>query len=140
MVRAERWAPPQEISDFYATVPDDDPFWDVVIGDPGPEDLFAGPVYDRGALTLHALRAEIGDPDFFRLLKRWTSEQSGGNVDTDEFVALAERVSGEQLDEFFTTWLFTPEKPASLGDGAALRSRSSGDVEKQLSRRLGLRR
>ena len=37
-------AAPQEIFDFYVTIPADDPFWDVVIGDPGPENLFAGPV------------------------------------------------------------------------------------------------
>ena len=110
-----------------------------MIGDPGPENLFAGAVYDRGALTLHALRTEIGDEDFFRLLRRWTAQQSGGNVNTDEFIALAERVSGEQLDEFFTTWLFTPEKPAGLGDAAALRTTSSAGLEKLLAR-PGLRR
>ena len=135
---------PQEIFDFYAGIPEDDPFWDVVIGDPGPENLFAGPVYDRGAMTLQALRTKIGDEDFFRLLKRWTAQQSGGNVSTDEFIALAEQVSGEQLDDFFTIWLFTPEKPASLGDAAALRAKSlpaksSVALEKQLSR-SGLRR
>ena len=116
----------------------------MVIGDPGPENLFAGPVYDRGAMTLQALRTKIGDEDFFRLLKRWTAQQSGGNVSTDEFIALAEQVSGEQLDDFFTIWLFTPEKPASLGDAAALRAKSlpaksSVALEKQLSR-SGLRR
>ena len=100
----------QEIFDFYAGLPADDPFWEVTIGDPGAENLFDGAVYDRGGLTLYALRAEIGDEDFLRLLRRWTAQQSGGNVNTDEFIALAERVSGEQLDDFFTAWLFTPEK------------------------------
>ena len=32
----------------------------------GPAILFAGPVYDRGAMTLQALRAKIGDDAFFR--------------------------------------------------------------------------
>jgi aminopeptidase N len=32
---------------------------------------------------------------------------------TDESIALAERVSGQQLDELFETWLFTAGKPAS---------------------------
>ena len=124
----------QEIFDFYAGFSEDDPFWDLEIGDPGPENLFHGAVYDRGAMTLHALRLEIGDEDFFRLLRRWTAQQSGGNVRTDEFIALAERVSGEQLDAFFTTWLFTPEKPASLGDVAALRTASRVGPEKLLAR------
>ena len=124
----------QEIFDFYASFPADDPFWTTVIGDPGPEHIFDGPVYDRGAMTLHALRLEIGDADFFRLLIRWTAQQSGGNVRTKEFISLAERVSGEQLDGFFTAWLITPEKPSSLPDMAAQRAKSSTVLEKQLAR------
>lgn len=132
---------PQEIFDFYASIPADDPFWALRIGDPGPERIFAGAVYDRGAMTLHALRTEIGDPDFFRLLRRWAASQSGGNVTTAEFQALAERVSGEDLDTFFAVWLFTPAKPAGLGDGAA-RARSAGSgtgLQKWLSRSAGRR-
>ena len=30
---------------------------------------------------------------------------------TDEFIALAERMSGQDLDDLFETWLFTPSKP-----------------------------
>lgn len=86
----------QEAFDFYTSFPADDPFWSTVIGDPGPEHLFDGPIYDRGAMTLHALRLEVGDAAFFRLLTRWTSSQAGGNVRTDEFVSLAERVTGRQ--------------------------------------------
>ncbi|MET1133859.1 MAG: M1 family aminopeptidase [Aeromicrobium sp.] len=124
----------QQIFDFYASIPADDPFWTTVIGDPGPENLFAGAVYDRGAMTLHALRLTIGDDDFFRLLKRWTATQAGGNVRTEEFTALAERVSGEDLDAFFTAWLFTPEKPANIPAAAALRKGLAADLAKQLAR------
>ena len=124
----------QQIFDFYASIPAEDAFWTTVIGDPGPEHLFDGPVYDRGAMTLHALRLDIGDADFFRLLARWTARQSGGNVRTEEFVALAERVSGEQLDAFFTAWLNTPEKPSSLPEATALRAASPLALEKQLVR------
>jgi aminopeptidase N len=34
-------------------------------------------------------------------------------VTTADFVALAERVSGRQLDGFFRTWLYTPAKPGT---------------------------
>ena len=52
----------QEIFDFYATViPADDPFWQVVIGDPGTDLLFDISIYYRGAMTLQALRNQIGD-------------------------------------------------------------------------------
>ena len=36
-----------------------------------------------------------------------------GNVTTPEFIALAEKVSGQGLDEFFDVWLYQPEKPTS---------------------------
>jgi Peptidase family M1 domain/Peptidase M1 N-terminal domain/Immune inhibitor A peptidase M6 len=101
----------QEIYESVLARPADDPFWSVVIGDPGVEALFDSAVYARGAATLHALRLEIGDADFFDLLHRWTREHAGGNVATPQFIALAERVSGRNLDAFFDEWLFTGEKP-----------------------------
>jgi aminopeptidase N len=33
------------------------------------------------------------------------------NVTTDQFIAVAEQVSGRQLDDLFTTWLFTATRP-----------------------------
>jgi len=115
----EGFATTQEIFDDFATIPADDPFWEVVIGDPGPDLLFDIAIYNRGAMTLHALRLEVGDQNFFRILKRWIASQAGGHVTTDEFIAVAERVSGQQLDELFDVWLFTPEKPAVLEAAAA---------------------
>ena len=60
----------------------------------------------------------IGDDDFFRLIRRWVRSYEGGNVNTDDFIALAERVSGQQLDDLFETWLFTSSRP-ELPDAAA---------------------
>jgi aminopeptidase N len=102
----------QEIFDFlYASYPADSPFWTVRPGDPGAPNIFDGAVYDRGAMTLHQLRLAIGDEDFFALVKQWAAAKKNGNATTAEFVALAEQVSGEQLDDLFTTWLFTPSRP-----------------------------
>ena len=104
----------EEIFDFYMSIlEEDDPFWEVIIGHPQSEDLlFDIAVYYRGAMTLHALRQLVGDDVFFEILRTWVEEQAGGWVTTEEFIATAERVSGRQLDDFFETWLFTPEKPA----------------------------
>ena len=103
----------QETFDFLydAVFPAESPFWELTIGDPGPDALFAGAVYVRGAMTLHRLRVRIGDDDFFRLLRRWARDKAGENVTTKEFVRLAERVSGQELDRFFTRWLLTPSRP-----------------------------
>ena len=38
---------------------------------------------------------------------------AGGNVSTADFVGLAESISGQDLDPFFTTWIYTPSKPGT---------------------------
>jgi aminopeptidase N len=102
----------QRFDEVYAT-PADDPLWAVPSGDPGPADLFAPAVYARGAAALHALRGGIGEQAFGTLLRRWATENAGGNVSTPDLIALAEEVSGQQLDAFFETWISTPGKPAT---------------------------
>ncbi|MDP5183993.1 M1 family metallopeptidase [Blastococcus sp. BMG 814] len=107
---------PQEVFDnIAADAPPE--FWDLTIGDPGPatEDLFDIAVYYRGAMTLQALRNEVGDEAFFAIIEQWVASQAGGTVSTEEFVALAEKVSGQQLDELFQRWLFTPGNPTAAG-------------------------
>ncbi|HEX5858571.1 MAG TPA: M1 family metallopeptidase [Microbacterium sp.] len=88
-------------------------FWTTIVRDPGPLGLFVTPIYDRGAATLHALRGKIGDDAFFALAKAWVADFGGGTASTDDFIALAESVSGQQLDAFFQTWLEAPSKPVS---------------------------
>ncbi|MCD5354800.1 M1 family metallopeptidase [Kineosporia mesophila] len=120
---------PQELFDYtYASYPADDPFWQVLPGDPGADKVFDSAVYDRGALTLQALRVQIGDDAFFELLPTWLQEHQYGNGTTDEFIALAEKISGQQLDDLFTTWLFTPERP-DLTTGTTLARRSTADTD-----------
>ncbi len=86
-------------------------FWQLRIGDPGATELFNGAVYDRGAMTLHALRLEIGDRDFFRVLRAWAQRNRYGVVSTADLVTLSEQISGEQLGGFFDAWLYTAGKP-----------------------------
>jgi aminopeptidase N len=103
--------PDESFQATYDAFPADDPFWTVTIGDPGVRDLFSNPVYFRGAMTLHARRQAVGDDAFWTTIREWAAENSGGNVTTEQFIALAEEVSGQQLDDLFTTWLFTPSRP-----------------------------
>jgi aminopeptidase N len=97
---------------YYGLYPEGDPFWTIAIGDPGSPDLFHRAVYRRGAMTLQALRNQVGDASFFLILRTWTTGRAGGNGTTAQFIELAERISGQQLDALFQTWLFTPGKPA----------------------------
>ncbi|HEX8627294.1 MAG TPA: M1 family metallopeptidase [Catenuloplanes sp.] len=113
----------QELFDFtYALYPADDPFWTVQPGDPGPERLFDGAVYDRGAMTLHQLRLAVGDEAFFTIVRRWAAEHRHGNGTTAQFIALAEDVSGQELDALFTAWLFTAARPEPIAVPGAARS------------------
>jgi aminopeptidase N len=95
----------------FRAIPRGSEFWSVVIGDPGVKDLFHGAVYQRGAMTLQALRNEIGSADFFDVLHQWIQAREFDTGTTDAFIALAEQVSGRQLDALFQTWLFDPHKP-----------------------------
>ena len=89
-------------------------FWTPPPGDPGSAgNLFDGTIYDRGAMTLQALREKVGDPVFFRILRDWATRHRYGNVTTAQFVALAERRSGQDLGDFFDVWLYQPAKPTS---------------------------
>jgi aminopeptidase N len=85
--------------------------WSLPTGDPGPQRLFGDAVYQRGAMTVHALRRTIGDPAFFALLKSWPAEHRDGNVRTGDFIAAAERAAGRDLGDFFEAWLFGKVKP-----------------------------
>jgi aminopeptidase N len=88
---------------------------DLPPADPGPGDLFAGAVYDRGALTLHVLRQTIGDDAFFTVLRTWVERFGGRSATTADFEALAEEISGHELTPMFDAWLRAPQAP-NLGD------------------------
>ncbi|MET0525237.1 MAG: M1 family metallopeptidase [Nocardioides sp.] len=103
----------QEQFENVMSIPADDEFWATEIADPGPLGLFLGGVYDRGAATLYALKVKIGDDDFLAAAREWVSRYDSGTASTADFQALVEEVSGEDLDEFFTVWTNTPEKPTS---------------------------
>lgn len=103
----------QERFDSVYATPAEDDFWATPPGDPGPETLFAAATYDRGGAALQALSVEIGPQAFDRLLRRWTTENRGRSVSTADLVALAERVSGQQLDDFFRVWIDEPTKPTT---------------------------
>jgi aminopeptidase N len=78
---------------------------------PDASELFATPVYDRGALTLQALREKVGEDTFMQIVRTWYGENRYSNVTTADFIATAERVSGMQLDHFFDVWLFQEGRP-----------------------------
>jgi aminopeptidase N len=89
------------------------PFWQIIVADPQRDTMFASAVYRRGGMTLQALREKIGDEKFFTILKTWTAKYRHGNANTSQFIALAEKISGQDLEAFFRTWIYTAGKPTS---------------------------
>lgn len=77
-------------------------------------DMFGFNSYDGGAVILHALRKTIGDDRFFTLLRRWVADNTGSSRTTDDFVALANQVAGQDLTKFFTTWLYADTLPTAF--------------------------
>jgi aminopeptidase N len=84
----------------------------VPTGNPGMDDLFAHDwVYERGALATHALRVAVGDETFYRIMQAWTERLGGGNATVQDFIALAEAESGQDLEPLFDAWLFGTVMP-----------------------------
>jgi aminopeptidase N len=88
-------------------------FWQIIVADPQRDTMFANAVYRRGAMTLQALREKIGDGPFFQILRTWVAEHLHGTATTEEFIALSERISGQDLSNFFQVWLYTAGKPTA---------------------------
>jgi aminopeptidase N len=92
-------------------LPIDSHLWTPAPYDPAGTRPFVVSVYTRGAMTLHALRMRVGDETFFRILRTWAAERRAGNGSTDDFVALASRLSRQDLRQFFAAWLSGATKP-----------------------------
>jgi aminopeptidase N len=86
--------------------------WGDPPGDPGVSRLFGDAVYQRGAMTVYALRKALGDAAFGKLLTTWTSRYRGGNGTTAEMRSLASGLAGKNLDALFQAWLYGQAKPA----------------------------
>jgi aminopeptidase N len=87
-----------------------------------------GDIYGKGAVVLHTLRYLIGDPAFFRALRRmaypskqmerYTDGRQQRLTDTDEFLRIAEQESKMDLDWFFELYLRQPKLPTLVTETA----------------------
>ncbi|AVZ74649.1 peptidase M1 [Streptomyces lunaelactis] len=84
---------------------------DIKIADPGLRRLFDDRLYERGGLTMHALRTVMGHAAFVTLLREWTATRRHGVVTTEEFIALAQWHSAHPLEGLFRMWLYDTKLP-----------------------------
>jgi aminopeptidase N len=95
----------------YARHPAADDYWKTPPGDPGVPGVLSAAVYIRGGMALQALRATVGDENFFAALRAWATERAGGNGSVQDFLAVVTRVSGKNVDDLAQIWLFNPTRP-----------------------------
>ena len=81
------------------------------IGEPPPDKLYDWESYEGGAMVVHALRLQVGDEAFFNILRTYLERHQYGNAGTQEFIAVAEEVSGQELSAFFDSWLMQTDLP-----------------------------
>ena len=78
-------------------------FWASPLVDMGAGREFTR-VYDKGPVALHALRREIGDDAFFKILKDWPATYGGKNASFDDFEAFVNQETGQDHTAFIDAW------------------------------------
>ncbi|SFB08468.1 Peptidase family M1 [Amycolatopsis marina] len=89
----------------------DERFWSAKLYDMGAGNEFGG-VYDKGILAVHALRRQIGEEAFARVLPEWSAAHRDGNASWPEFERFVTDIAGQDLGEFFDTWFRGTAMPA----------------------------
>jgi aminopeptidase N len=67
--------------------------------------------YQKGGWVLHMLRRKLGEDTFWKGIRNYYAKYNGSNANTDDLRKIMEQASGQNLQVFFTQWLFTPGHP-----------------------------
>jgi|GEM_PF-259206 len=85
---------------------------------------YSATVYCKGAEVLDMLRYVVGDSLFTEIVRTYFKEYQYKHPHTEDFVRVAERVSGQDLNWFFDEWLQTT-KTCDYAIGHIRKSRDS---------------
>ncbi|GAA2878200.1 zinc metalloprotease [Actinoplanes cyaneus] len=96
-------------------------------------DVFNPNVYDGGALVLYALRQKIGVKAFDALERAWVAQNRGRAAATQDFIALASKVSHQDLRGFLNDWLYGTKTPPMPGHPDWTVTAPGGSAAKALS-------
>jgi aminopeptidase N len=88
--------------------------------------LFGGGVYARGPLVLHALRLEVGDETFFKILRTWVEAHKNGVASDEDFIAHATAIAKRDMKPLLSAWLYDEKAPkiASLDEALAAKQKA----------------
>lgn len=75
--------------------------------------VFRPIIYDKGAYVLHMLRGVLGDEVFFEAIYQYATHEDliYDLANTEDFQAVCELVSGEDLEYFFEQWIYDAYYP-----------------------------
>ena len=75
--------------------------------------VFQSIVYNKGAYVLHMLRGVLGDEIFFDCLYQYATNENYQYAwaNTENFQSLCEELSGENLEYFFSQWIYQERYP-----------------------------
>lgn len=72
---------------------------------------FDGNAYTKGGWVLYMLRHQLGEDAFYRGLKHYLEENRGKNVVTADLSKAIEAASHQNVDQFFSQWLYGAGAP-----------------------------
>ncbi|HEY1337626.1 MAG TPA: M1 family metallopeptidase [Bryobacteraceae bacterium] len=72
-------------------------------------------VYQKGAWTLHMLRAQVGTDIFWQAIREYYRRYRDSNASTADLRQVFEETSGSDLRWFFDQWLYRAGSPAIRG-------------------------
>lgn len=67
--------------------------------------------YQKGAWVLHMLRRRTGDSLFWKSIRKYYKSYAEKNAGTKDLEHIFEKVSTQNLQQFFRQWLYTNENP-----------------------------
>ena len=73
-----------------------------------PEGLYAAVVYGKGPLFFHEMRRLVGDDTFYEILRAYLAQYRYGVAYPQDLLAVAEQVSGQELDALYEKWIAGP--------------------------------
>jgi tetratricopeptide (TPR) repeat protein len=92
----------------------------------------------KGAATLHMLRGQMGDENFFKLLKAIPEQFAWKSIDTDQFQKAAEAIQRENLTGFFLQWLQSSGAPEFQLEYAVFRTKDGFRINGKVAQDLDL--
>lgn len=80
-----------------------------------PNEMLNRNAYQKGSWVLHMLRHEVGDEAFWSGIREYYGRFRDGSALTEDFQAVMEEVSGQDLQGFFHQWVYVPGHPMLEG-------------------------